>query len=130
MTKKAFCSSLILALIGSFVTQASLISAQLPQEKTVSYISDIVRDGDDRCASSGCEWRIYQPATGKDILFLTLPHIPQNIFWDRNFENVYYRVEERIYELQWKLGAHPKELSRIPPGIGWTDQPHNNIQRT
>ena len=65
------------------------------------------------------EWHVYQPATREDFLFLTLPHIPKNIFWDQNFENVYYRIEESIYELQWKLGAQPKELSRIPPR-GWT----------
>ena len=120
MTKIAFCSSLILALIGSFGTQASLFAAPLPHEKTVSYISGIVLDGDYRCASSGCEWHIYQPATRQDLFFLKLPRIPEDIFWDQNFENVYYRIKESIYELQWKLGAHPRELSRIPPGIGWT----------
>ena len=120
MTKIAFRSSLILAFIGSWGTQASSLSAQLPDTKTVSYVSGIVLDGDYRCASSGCEWHVYQPTTREDVLLLTLPHIPENTFWDQSFENVYYRMEETVYELPWKLGAQPTELSRIPPGIGWT----------
>lgn len=67
------------------------------------------------------KFRIYHPNTG-DRLVLELPGHPENIFWSRDYEFLYYRIDSTIYKLPWKQGASPSAVVKLPGELPY--EPH------
>lgn len=114
---------LVFGLLGA--TQAlaegpKIATGTTPGRNSVSYIANVVRSKR-RCGPGGCQWRLYRPATNEDIHFLTLPTIPWNVFWDNRFEHAYYRLGSSFYRVDWRSGAPPEVLFRLPSEIGTTE---------
>ena len=62
---------------------------------------------------SKAQWRIYDPARGTDKTFLTLPE-PDDVRWDSSMTRVEYRIGSEVFEAEWKLGAKPRRVVRLP----------------
>ena len=58
------------------------------------------------------QWRVFDPQTGRDALFLALTSFPRRIWWDPEFRSVEYEVAGRRERAPWRLGARPKPLAR------------------
>lgn len=109
---------------------AAAIPDQPERAWVVSYLCRLPTDirrwpaepGEDSVA---CEWRVYDPAEGQDVLFLRLPGTPSHISWTPAFRAVEFQVGDRLMRCEWRIGARPVELSRLPSlpaftGL-WTD---------
>ncbi len=59
-------------------------------------------------------WRVFDPASGRDTLFLALPSFPTRVRWDPAFRFVEYAVGGRIERAAWRLGTRPQEQIRLP----------------
>ena len=69
---------------------------------------------DRRLPSHPWQWRIYDPASGRDTLLLALTSFPTRVRWDPAFRFVEYAVAGRIERAEWRLGARPQEQTRLP----------------
>lgn len=59
-------------------------------------------------------WRVFDPASGRDTLFMALQSFPTRVRWDPAFRFVEYAVANRIERVPWRLGARPEEQARLP----------------
>lgn len=71
--------------------------------------------------SSACSWRIYDPSTGRDTLFLGLHAAPMPIRWDPEFRQVRFAAAGAIWQAEWRLGAPTERLAPLPPSGGFCD---------
>jgi hypothetical protein len=69
---------------------------------------------DGRHRAHSWHWRVYDPASGRDTLYLALPSFPTRVRWDPAFRFVEYAVTGRIERAAWRLGARPEEQIRLP----------------
>ena len=60
------------------------------------------------------QWRVFDPATGRDSLFMTLQCFPTRVRWDPDYRFVEYAVGDRIERAPWRIGARPLEQIRLP----------------
>src|SRR5262249_19136201 len=59
-------------------------------------------------------WRIFNPWTGRDDLYLTLPAYPQWIRWDPSFSSVEFVLRGRIVRTNWAMHSKIVELASLP----------------
>ena len=92
-----------------------------PAAKRISYITN--ESGSRICLGDGCEWRVYDPGTGSDLLFLRLDKSPTVLFWDPSFQHVYYQIESTVYQADWRAGATPAPALTVPETgtLTWLD---------
>ncbi len=62
---------------------------------------------------NGVQWRIYDPTAGIDTLLLSLPG-EASVRWDSSRTHAEYCVGGDLFEVAWRLGAHPKRIARLP----------------
>lgn len=104
--------SLILALLVVLSPLALPgVEGSAPGSPIVAYV---VGTSDQGCPAGGCEWRVYDPATGEDRLLLPLPAFPHNVYWTADFAWIYYRADEQFFRAEWRWGAEPEKLVRFP----------------
>jgi len=69
---------------------------------------------DSRPVSHRWEWRIFDPASARDTLFLLLHTFPTRVRWDPEFRTVEYALGNRIERVAWRLGAKPQTEAMLP----------------
>ena len=62
------------------------------------------------------EWRILDPSQGTDTLFVSLSGGFQAVRWDTTFDHVYFSSGDYLYSVEWRLGARPRLITRLPAG--------------
>ena len=67
------------------------------------------------------EWRIYDPSPGGDALFLANAGGFDELRWDTTFSTAWYRSGKRLYAVDWKRGAKPRSICRLPGVKGLVD---------
>ncbi len=107
---------LALLLSGSGTPTWVYQAAPAERRKAILYVANALPDGEG-CAAQRCEWRVYWPDTGEDRLFLALPEVPQNVFWDARFERVSFLLADRIFRVAWRLGAPVEPVLSLPPEL-------------
>lgn len=73
--------------------------------------------GEGECLPAGCQWRVLDPATGKDELLMQLAGPPLNVYWDRDQTIVHYRLGDKLYRLPWKFGAQSESILSLPSQV-------------
>lgn len=68
----------------------------------------------ERQTTHGFEWRIFDPLSRADTLFLTLAAPPSSVFWDSSLTHISFQIRDTVYSADWKLGAHPRPVMRFP----------------
>jgi hypothetical protein len=67
------------------------------------------------------EWRIFDPARNRDELFLTLPGGFGGVRWDTTFTSAYFLSGDSLCLVEWKWGATPRVVTRLPAGVQAAD---------
>lgn len=93
--------------------------AEAQESRQIAYLANLT--GEETCGAPGCEWRLFDPATGADRVLLTLPQIPRDVFWDARFQSVYYRVDRNLFRAAWEWDARPEVLLELPAELGTAD---------
>lgn len=60
------------------------------------------------------DWRIFDPATGRDFSYLRLPGSPSRIRWDRTFRFVEFKIGRRVYRAPWGPDAEASVVVELP----------------
>jgi hypothetical protein len=60
------------------------------------------------------EWRIFDPSTGRDELYLRLPSYPLLIRWDPSFASVEFLLRDRIVRTEWMFGSRIQDQVGLP----------------
>ena len=109
------------ALLGAARAPAATEEAKRPT--VVSYLvavdsSATVPDESDtseeRLAGSRWQWRIFDPASGRDTLVFDLPAFPTRIRWNFTFDSVEFLLSNRILFAPWRIGDRPRVMARLP----------------
>jgi hypothetical protein len=96
---------------------------QSPPAYVVSYLVSASRDSNDwvpwgtpvdRMPPHPWEWRVYDPRTGRDRLFLRLGSYPLLARWDSMHQSVEFIQGDEIQQAPWRLGAVPRVLAKVP----------------
>ncbi len=66
-------------------------------------------------------WRIFDPVTGKDTLFLELRSFPLLMQWDSLFTSVEFISGNRIVKVPWRLGGRARTLAPLPADSAFCD---------
>lgn len=103
------CCTLTLFLFANHTAPA----AETPREQVVFYLSRLAQNQGE-CTTTGCEWRTYDPLTGRDRLFLRLSEPPEAVFWDKEFQSLYYKLGQRLYKSEWRYGSIPESILVFP----------------
>ena len=83
-------------------------------------------------ARGAYELRIYRPETGSEVM--ASPHSePQNLFWHNNYSALYYRIGDKVYQLEWKKEANAVEVLTLPDNLSeeaflWIDDKTGRIR--
>lgn len=76
------------------------------------------------------EWRVYDPASRTDTLFLRVPGFPSLIRWTPDFSSVAFVVRNQIMRAPWSLDARPEVFATTPIDSAvcdfWVD-PHGEL---
>ena len=64
------------------------------------------------------EWRIFDPSRGTDERFLSLTGGFGGVRWDTTFRSVFFSSGDSLYHVDWRLGAKPRLITRLPAGSG------------
>lgn len=67
------------------------------------------------------DWRVFDPTTRRDTLFLRLRQAPGRARWDTTLAHVTYEMGDSIYRADWKLGAVPRPILCLPKLPGRCD---------
>jgi hypothetical protein len=67
------------------------------------------------------EWRVFDPATGAERLFLRLNSFPMGIRWDPTFAKVQFLSGRSIMQAPWKFGARAESLGVLPPDSSYCE---------
>ena len=67
------------------------------------------------------EWRLYDPRTGRDKLFLKLRAFPVHLRWNPSFTYAEFIDGNRIMRVDWRMGATPREIVSLPTDSSWCD---------
>lgn len=104
--------------------QGGRLAASLPPRYVVSYLVSAGPDSDAWAPSEEgpnavmpphpWEWRIYDPLSGSDRLFLKLRSFPVGIRWDSTFASAEFILGKRIARVRWKMGEPVQELADLP----------------
>ena len=60
------------------------------------------------------QWRIFDPSTGRDSLYVDLPTFPTRLRWDPGFTSVEFVADDRIMRAPWRFGATVREQAELP----------------
>ncbi len=60
------------------------------------------------------EWRLFDPLSHVDTLFLALPDGFEGVRWDTAFKNAYFSSGDSSCRVEWRLGAGPKRIPAMP----------------
>lgn len=60
------------------------------------------------------DWRIYDPLTKRDTLFLKLRFFPMNLRWDSLYTIAEFVYGNKIARVRWAMGAQIQELAQVP----------------
>jgi hypothetical protein len=78
-----------------------------PSRRVVSYLVS-------GTPGEGSQWRIFDPVSKRDTLYMTLPTFPQHVRWDSTFASVEFVIGKRIARAEWRGGAKIRELDDLP----------------
>jgi hypothetical protein len=60
------------------------------------------------------DWRIHDPASGRDFSFLRLPGSPTRIRWDRSFRFVEFKIGRRVFRAPWGPDTRASIVVELP----------------
>ncbi|HET9252865.1 MAG TPA: hypothetical protein VFP58_12200 [Candidatus Eisenbacteria bacterium] len=121
---KAYLAAI--AIVAAFVAVVEPIDGQAhpPNAYVVSYLVSASRDSNDwvpwwtlpihRMPPHPWEWRVYDPRTGRDRLFLKLSSYPLLTRWDSTYQSVEFIQGDEIQQAPWRFGAVPRVLAKVP----------------
>lgn len=102
----------------------ALQAAQSSRPLVISYLispePDSIADYPDEVGSSNMpsshrwNWRVYDPQSKRDTLFLKLRFVPWNLRWDPLFTQAEFVYGKRIVRVKWRMGERIEEIARIP----------------
>jgi len=107
----------ILAALGAATTPCGLhaaISAPRDPRPVVSYLVSATQDSEAwlpaepelfRLPPQPWNWHIFDPASGRDTLFLKLPSFPLLMQWNPQFTRVEFILGDRVERVPWTLGG-------------------------
>lgn len=80
------------------------------------------------------EWRVFDPTKRTDQLFLTMPNGVgaggfDGVRWDTTYRMVFFNSGDSLYRIEWKFGAKPKLIGRLPHVLdpeGWWFNPDSS----
>ncbi len=61
------------------------------------------------------QWRIFDPVSKRDTLFMNLPSYPMRVRWDSSFTSVEFVAGGRIVRAPWRLGTKTRDMADLPP---------------
>jgi len=67
------------------------------------------------------EWRLFDPATRRDTLFMTFDVFPAHMRWDPPFREVEFLLGDRVMRGPWRSGAAMIEQVRLPSDSSMCD---------
>src|SRR5437867_5451149 len=81
---------------------------------------------DRRHPTHSWHWRVFDPASGRDTLFMALQSFPTRVRWDPALRFVEYAVSNCIERGAWGVGARPVGQARLALDSGlcafWSDR--------
>ena len=107
--------AVLLALMGAPSDGPS--RASRPCTSVVSYFADPYQGS--RITKQ--EWRVFDPSSRTDTLFLAFAGGFEGVRWDTMFRAVFFDSGDSLYRVDWKLGAKPRLVSRFPRVQGRQD---------
>ena len=120
----------VIALLLTMAWSAAVAHAG-PEKFVVSYLISAGPDSNAWTAMEGVpiaappphrwEWRVYDPSTGTDRLFLALPAFPLGIRWDSTFTEVYFAMDGTIRRARWAFGEKSRVIARLPVDSTYCD---------
>lgn len=60
------------------------------------------------------QWRIFDPVSKRDSLFMDLPSYPMRVRWDSSFTSVEFIAGGRIVRAPWRWGAQMRGMADLP----------------
>lgn len=118
------CTLVLAGIVAALVIDAQDAWPASPRPQVVSYLVSASSDSNfwipyeggptDVMPPHRWEWRLYDPRSGRDTLFLSLPTFPWGIRWDPSYAEVEFLVGDRIARAPWELGGGIEYLARVP----------------
>jgi hypothetical protein len=67
------------------------------------------------------QWRLFDPARGRDTLLFDVPSFPLMVEWDSSFTYVEFISGNRLMRVPWRMGALPREMAQWPADSAFLD---------
>ena len=71
--------------------------------------------------ANGDAWRVFDPARMKDDVFLSSAGGFDGVRWDTTFRVAFFRTGDSLFTVEWRLGARPKAVGKLPVTHGLQD---------
>ncbi len=78
------------------------------EELCVNYVSET--------PSEPKEWAFtsFNPRTKESVVVARLASHPDNVKWQKDFKALSYEADGKVFQLEWKVGAAPMQVSKKP----------------
>ena len=120
-----------LGVVRNFCSSDAALAVSAELRPVVSYLVSATRDpkawmpdepgNPFRVPPHPWNWRIFDPASGRDTLFLTLPSFPLLMRWDPQFAYVEFILGDRAERVPWALGGKMVETAVLPVDSAYCD---------
>ena len=67
-----------------------------------------------RTSGGNVQWRVYDPTSRSDTLFLTVEGVPSEMLWDTSLTRVDFIVGRSLYRAPWRAGSKGRRVARFP----------------
>lgn len=114
----------IVATLLAALWSAQAIAAE-PCDRVVSYFLYPYQDS----KLKQHEWRVFDPVTRTDRLFLAGARGVDGVRWDTTFTTAYFNSGGSLYRVAWRFGATPKLIGPLQPvqeSQGWWFNPDSS----
>jgi len=65
-------------------------------------------------SARGIEWRVYDPESRRDTLFLIVESVPSEMVWDTSLTRVDFLVGRTLHRAPWRAGSKDRIVARFP----------------
>ena len=67
-----------------------------------------------RTSGGKIQWRVYDPASGSDALFLTVEGVPSEMLWDTSLSRVDFLVGRKLHRAPWRARSRDRIVATFP----------------
>lgn len=67
-----------------------------------------------RASDRKVQWRVYDPTSRSDTLFLTVDAVPTEMLWDTSLTRVDFMVGRTLHRAPWRTGSKDRIVARFP----------------